>query len=394
MNQSKILISLIWQKLALFFGVLLASFGLLFYRLNIPGLLSSKEVSTYNHSRSLNFIIHHPINAPYYLVEHYLTQFHNSIIFARATSAIFGMIIILLVFFILKFWLSIYYAVIGSLIFASTSWYLHTARFDSPNILLIGVLAPLACGIWLKHSNRVRFVLLICSVVVGLTLYVPGLIWFILIGAIGQRRIIIHELMHVPKWVPIAAIIIFLLLVTPLLWSFVQVPSTMKLILGVPVGIDWGWRLLLNLARVPVEIFVRGPLNPSIWLGRIPVLNIFESLMLVLGAYSFWLKRSLDRTKVLVVGLVISLALITFNGATEITLILPFLYMMVAAGVVYMWDLWHSVFPTNPVAKSAGILILGVAIIFSCGYHAREYFVAWPNSPPTNAAYTQKLPEI
>ena len=152
--------------------------------------------------------------------------------------------------------------------------------------------------------------------------------------------------------------------------------------------------LLLNLARVPVEIFVRGPLNPSIWLGRIPVLNIFESLMLVLGAYSFWLKRSLDRTKVLVVGLVISLALITFNGATEITLILPFLYMMVAAGVVYMWDLWHSVFPTNPVAKSAGILILGVAIIFSCGYHAREYFVAWPNSPPTNAAYTQKLPEI
>jgi hypothetical protein len=394
MHQTKILFGLLWQKLAIFAAVLAAAFSLLFYRLDRPSLLSGKEINTVFDSQNIHRLLHNPLNAPYNLIEHFILSYHNTIVFARLTGVIIGIAVVLLFFFILKFWLSIYYALAGSLMFASTSWFLHTARFNSPNILLLLILAPLACGLWLKHSHKRGLVILVSAVVIGLSLYVPGLVWFILAGILIQNRTLIHELKHTVKWVPIMALLIFIIIISPLGWWLIQHPANFKLFIGIPRTINWDWKLLLNLARVPGEVFVRGSINPATWLGHIPLLNVFESVMVVLGIYTFWQNRKLDRTRVVAIAIAISLFLITLNGPSELTLLLPFMYMLMAAGLVYMWDLWHGVFPTNPVAKSTGIIILVVAILFSCTYHLREYYVAWPNNPQTLTAYSQKLPQI
>jgi hypothetical protein len=131
-----------------------------------------------------------------------------------------------------------------------------------------------------------------------------------------------------------------------------------------------------------------------VWLGKIPVLNIFEDIMLVLGAYAFWQNKTLVRSKLLVVGLALSLVLITLSGPVNLSIIIPLIYFLIVTGVVYMLQEWFKVFPNNPVARGLGVGVLCLAILFSCNYHLREYYVAWSNSPATQKVFDQLPPSI
>jgi hypothetical protein len=149
-----------------------------------------------------------------------------------------------------------------------------------------------------------------------------------------------------------------------------------------------------NLIRIPVRLFIRGPLDPVQWLGRLPILDIFADAMLVLGAYSFWQHRKLYRSKLLFGGLIVSTALITVGGPVTITVLMPFIYILIAAGILYMLEAWQKVFPHNPVARSFGVGILVIAVALSCNFQLRSYFVAWQNSPTTKAVFNQPVVKL
>ncbi|HUD81728.1 MAG TPA: hypothetical protein VMR08_03865 [Patescibacteria group bacterium] len=394
MQKFKIILVKNWQKSAILAAVCAIAYGLVFFRLNRPALLSSQELSTYIGSHFIKSIFHYPLNAPYNLVENLILRLHYSLVFIRATSAIYAIIIILLLFYILKSWLGIIYAASGSVVFASSSWFLQAARFNSPNIMLLGFLAPVACGIWIKRAHNRSLAIAISGLAVGLVFYIPGLIWFILAGIISERKTLLRALKRCSVRLLILTVVLILIILSPLIWSFVQHPSTVRQFFAIPYDLHWYRGVLFNLIRIPGEIFWRGPFSPVHWLGRLPILNVFEAVMLLLGVLAFWQNRKLDRTRILLIGLLLGCWLVALNGPAELTVILPFLYVLIATGFVYVWELWRSVFPVNPFAKAAGALILTVAILFSCNYHTREYFVAWQNNADTKAVYTQKLPEI
>jgi len=73
-----------------------------------------------------------------------------------------------------------------------------------------------------------------------------------------------------------------------------------------------------------------------------------------------------------------------------VAVVIPIVFIVVALGLVYLLDTWFAVFPNNPVARTVGMTMLSLAVIFACAYQLRRYFVAWPNSPDTKAVFTHK----
>ena len=79
--------------------------------------------------------------------------------------------------------------------------------------------------------------------------------------------------------------------------------------------------------------------------------------------------------------------LIALGGAVSLSLLIPFIYILVAAGIGFMLDQWYKVFPRNAIAQGVGMGLIVLAVAASCWYGLRHYFVAWPNAPATQQVF-------
>jgi hypothetical protein len=72
-----------------------------------------------------------------------------------------------------------------------------------------------------------------------------------------------------------------------------------------------------------------------------------------------------------------------------ITLLLPFVYAVIAAGISYVLDEWYSVFPRNPFARSFGLIVITAVVLMSSYYQITRFLVVWPQAPETREVYSQ-----
>jgi uncharacterized protein YqhQ len=86
-----------------------------------------------------------------------------------------------------------------------------------------------------------------------------------------------------------------------------------------------------------------------------------------------------------------SALLVALNGPVPLSILIPFAYILIAAGITFMLQQWFTVFPRNPVAKNIGVAIMTLAVVTTTFYHINHYYVAWPNAPQTIKTYNQQL---
>ncbi|HUD10409.1 MAG TPA: hypothetical protein VMR28_01925 [Candidatus Saccharimonadales bacterium] len=388
----RVLFTEFWLQLVILVGVVVVLSVLLLAHLGTqPAALSASEVAARTASRSLHTIWSHPINAPFTILQHFAIHFRPvSIRASRLVAALYGGIALILLFIVLRFWHGNFAAGAGTAMCATSAWFLGTARLGTPNVLLLSILALMTGGLWMKHTLHRNFVLLVGVIIVGAVLYVPGIVWFILAALIWQRQTIFHELKHITIVLKSMAGALLVVLLIPLGWAIFKQPSLGREILGLPAAWPGLMGLVRNLYHIPLTLFAWAPANPTHWLGHLPLLDVFEDAMFVFGLYSFWVGRKLGRSKYLLGTVIVGIILIVIGGAVTITILLPAVYITIAVGVLYIWELWLSVFPHNPVARSVGMTIVILAVIVSCNYQLRRYFIAWPYAPATQAVFTHK----
>jgi hypothetical protein len=174
----------------------------------------------------------------------------------------------------------------------------------------------------------------------------------------------------------------------PLLaYHFVQKPRDILTWLGLPDHFSAGQHLLKQFAGVPVHMFVRGPEYPYIWLGRAPVLDIFVLISAILGVYFYITHLKVGRSKLLLLMLIVSMVLIGLGGPVQFSLVVPLLYFFAAGGIAFLLREWLQVFPVNPFARTLGVLLIAAAVILSCAYNLRAYFIAWPHNKTAIATF-------
>lgn len=383
-----------WQPAMLYTIGLALVGGLLFFRLGtLVSPYSAQEAAAVSNSSSLQRIVRNPVNAPHKLGQYVFQAAGQRGPFAmRAVSALFGILAVYLFFVVARLWFPPRMAVLGSLLFATSTWFLHTARMATPHILLIvGVLALIASGIGLRYNRNRSKALLVAAAVSAVSLYIPGLVWFVIVFFLSQIRIIAKELRRIPLSMIALAIPVAALVLAPLALAAMRQPVILNALAGLPESFGSWNEIGKNFLRVPMHLFVRGPVDPAIWLGRLPLLDIFSTAMFVLGLYLLYFQRRLDRTLLLIASAFIGSVLIALNYFVNLSILLPFIYIVIVSGFSLMMQQWFTVFPRNPFARNMGFFLLTASVLLAVAYNGSRYFIAWPQTPATKQSYTHRL---
>lgn len=381
-----------WLPSAIYGGVVAVFAWLLWWQLGtLTGGYSQAELNAYNASLHIKDIYHFPVNAPFTLLAHFLTYLkHDSLIVVRVAATLAGLATLTAFYWLVRYWHGQRAAIFGTIVFGTSAWFLHTARLGTPDVLMFGVLGLTACGVWFKHSRTALPVVLLL-VLVALLLYVPGMMWFILAGVIWQFKTIDRVFKQHLLMVSLGAAV-FLAILAPLGLAISHSPELAKIMIGLPAGWPQPLQVLENIVRVPLHLIFHGPLDPQHWLGRLPLLDAFSLGMLFLGVYVYAKHAKLIRTQLVVVILLIGTGLVALGGAVSLSIIVPFVYVLVAAGIGLLIDRWYTVFPRNPIARTVGAALMSLAVLASCWYGYRHYFVAWPNAPETKPVFSIAQP--
>ena len=338
----------------------------------------------------LRTILKNPINLPFSLVVYSLEKLHlTDPLLLRGISALFGAIAIGAFYLVLKNWHSPRVAILGTALFATSAWSLHVTRLASPEVLLMAPMLLILCTTWLEVSPWRRTILVLYLVTSLLLIYVPAMIIFVIAGTAWQAKHIYAELRQLSLWFIACWIILGLLLLVPLFWMLSTAPHNALALLGIPSKLPTPKQYGLNLLNIPINLFARGPLDAARWLGRLPLLDIFSSIMVVLGLYAYAFRFRLDHTKLLAGIFLAGSLLVALGGNVTITLLMPFVYIVASGGITLMFQQWAAVFPRNPFAKTLATTLMSVIVLMAVFYNINHYFIAWPNAPETQQVFRQ-----
>ncbi|HSW98915.1 MAG TPA: hypothetical protein VLF71_03695 [Candidatus Saccharimonadales bacterium] len=377
-----------WQPV-LYYGALVLLFGfLLWWHLGtVPGNFSPTEEVAVLRSQHVHGIAVQPINAPFLLPLFGLLHVRPSVVSARLIATLVGLLTLSSFYWLVRAWHGQRAAVFGTLLFGTSAWFLHSARLGTPDVLLFGLLSLAACGLWFKRRGTALPVLL-GLVLAAALLYVPGMVWFIVAGVVWQWKTI-DRIFKRHLWMVTAGGALLLAIVAPLGLAIYHRPALAKLLAGLPM---YGWPkpfdALRHIVEVPLQFFWRGPSWPEHWLGRLPILNALCLAMFFLGVYAYAKHVRLVRTQLMGVILVVGSVLAGLGGGVTTTVIVPFVFILVAAGVGLLLDRWFTVFPRNQIAQSVGLGLVGLAVAASAWNGYRHYFVAWPAAPQTRSVFS------
>ncbi|MDL2342164.1 MAG: hypothetical protein QFB87_03755 [Patescibacteria group bacterium] len=373
------------------FAVIVSSL-LLRHLTSLPsGGLSSQEHQVAVTSIGWQGIIHDPFFLAVKLLRSVGFYFfgQGGILVVRLPSVIMAALAIVCLAAVVRLWHGTRVAILSCLLFAASAWTLHMGRYASyDSSYLAAVPALFLSQLVLKRSHKLRVVYLVL-LVWGSLLFIPGMVWFIAVTSWQCRQELIGAWRQSRAWWRKVLLVIVSAVWLPLLLTvFIKHPRTTLTWLGLPNHFDAVWPMLRRLGAIPEQLFAYGPNNPAQWLGHLPILDSFSAVMVILGIV-FYLKhwRS-SRATQLAVFSVVAAMLISLNPAIGLSLVVPIIYLLAAAGIARLLRDWLQRFPSNPIMRAVGVGLITAAVAISCAYNLQHYFVAWPHNPATKSHFT------
>jgi 4-amino-4-deoxy-L-arabinose transferase-like glycosyltransferase len=381
---------------------LLTALSLLLYRLAalpVAGRLSSPEYSLAASGGSWRYLFTNSFYLPYRALAWLSRQAlpTHPAVALRLPSVLIAMTAFLATIYVVRRWYGPRTALFSFIFLASSAGFLHVGRLATTDVLYFAAIPLLlSAHIALLESPNRRSVFY--WLIVGVTLlYVPGLIWFVLLQAIWQRKSVAEAFISLGdiSWRLLAVILPSLGLV-PLVYGFFKHLHVSYLLtwFGLPTSLPTLVQLAKNAAASISFVFFRTPADPSRWLGTLPLLSAFMLVCLVAGTIFYASHWRAERTRLLVALFVMSFLLLTAGGAVSRSLLVPLLYIVSFGGIAYLLHYWLSMFPKNVSARWLGIAVICLAIGLTLIFNMRHYFIAWPHNPQTRAAFHYRPPEL
>jgi hypothetical protein len=367
--------------------------GLLTFRLAAltSNLFSTEEVTARADATSLHRLQENPLFGPHKAIQLVLQHTHHyGPVAMRSVSVFIGLLVILSFYYTLYRWYTTRVAVLGTLLIATSSWFLHAVRLATPDAMFLLLLALFAIGAGLHHLRIKRLSVVLAVTATAVLLYVPGMVWFIVPVFIWQQKRLRKIMSRLKWWHSGLLFLLALGLIAPLVYTFTKEPWLYKTWLGLPDRWPSPTQAGRNAGRILSQLFWRGPQDSSKWLDHLPLLDWFGSVMFIIGLYAHRFKLRLDRTWLFLYIAIIGILLITIGGPVSIVIFLPFIYLLIGSGIALMLQQWFTVFPRNPFARSVGATLVVLAVLASCFYQINHYFVAWPHNSQTKSAFQQR----
>ncbi|HEX4774904.1 MAG TPA: hypothetical protein VH234_05290 [Candidatus Saccharimonadales bacterium] len=373
-------------------AILLA--GLLLYKLgSLTSGLSPIEVKAATSPVGWHGIYHNPLYLPLKLVRSVVFFFfktHGQTL-TRLPNALFGGLAILTFASLIRLWHSGRTALLTSLLFATSAWVLHVSRLASFDVMYLWAMPTLllANALVYRYSHR-GWAVYGSLIMMGLLLYVPGMVWLIVINLIFLRKHLAEAWRHFGRPWQRSLFGLVTLLWLPLLILDLTRPGQLTQWLGLPAHWSSLKLLVKHFVAVPAHLLVRGPQLPEAWLGKAMVLDVFSLVLCLLGIYFYARHLKAGRSRLLLAMAIGGWVLVSLGGPVGLSLLVPLLYVAIATGLAYLSHEWLQVFPLNPLARGLGLALLSMAVALACWYNLRAYFVAWPHDPTTQVTFQYK----
>lgn len=396
MNPAKQLFYRGWRLGVVGISLALIAYLLYFHRLGslTPGY-SPAELTAYHSASSLRAIGDNPVYAPYTLVVWLLTAvLHHGILMTRVVAASLGVLAGLLFFTIARRRYDFRVAFFATVLFATSSGLLHYARLGTGLITQMGVLACISSVLWYRaRGNNRMYAGYWLVVLLALFWYVPGVLWFELLGLIVLLPDVKRQLSRTPSAHLAGYTGVFLVVILPLIIASIRTPHVALLAAGLPQHLHTLSHIGSNFLNAVLSIGIRSNGDPFLWVGHAPLLNIIELVLLVVGIYYYLYEVRSARAIFWGGGTLLSIVLISLGGGVGFASLIPLLYLAVAGGIDHLLSEWLRVFPRNPIARATGIILVSTMLFFSILYQVRSYFVAWPHAPTTKHVFNRRLPD-
>lgn len=366
--------------------------GLLLYKLGslTAGKLSYTEWQAATTSYGWRDIYQNPLYLPLDLLRsivYFFSGSHHQFL-TRLPSAMLGALTIAIFAWLIRLWHGTRTAILGTLLFATSAWVLHVSRLASYDVTYLLILPALLLSIASLRRRSTKASIYYGSLLLwGALLYIPGAVWLIVLAIFWERKAIKQGWKTFSAWQQRLAYVLAGLVWVPLLAVDLTKPGMLRLWLGLPQHLSGPLTMAKRLGDVFVQLLVRGPTNPELWLSQAPLLDILTLVMVILGIYFYAAHWRVGRARILLSFFLVGAVLISLGGVVSLSLLVPLLYICAATGVAYLLHQWLQIFPFNPIARTIGISLVVVAISLSCLYNLRAYFVAWPHNSVTQTTF-------
>lgn len=384
-----------WRHIALGVAVVVLGYFLIFFGMGsvTPGF-STTEIASHSNSSSLSAIWANPLNVLFKLVLWVPIALGNdSVILTRVVAGAFAVLSVGLFYFIVYGLFSRRIAVVTSLLFATSSGFLHAAHLGTPLVLQIFSLLTLVALVPMYLITKRKVLsLYLTAIVIAVTLYTPGMFWFVAIGIAVLNKRLFTALRGLAVKHQIIISFITIGLIAPLIWAIYKQPSLALTSLALPNTLPTWADIASRTSDFATSLFWSGTGPAEIMLVGAPLLSMVEFGLIFIGLGLQFTRPRLKSNFFVVGATVLVLLLISLGGALDYVSLTPIFGLLMAGGIFYLFKQWYKVFPVNPVAHVVGVLLMFILIATPVFYHLQAFFVAWPHSTATHAAFSKKQP--
>lgn len=356
-----------------------------------PGALSPAEHTAAIHSQSFHLIAKNPLNAPHDLLSLGLSKISGAHVAMRAASAIWGVIFAIAFYSITKSMFGKTIGLVGAIILVTTPLFLISSRQASADIMLAAPALIMALYLWVSRpASDVAKALPLLIIFSCLMLYVPGMVWWLIGGAVVGRTKLENALSSAPKHRLYLSMTVGLAIIVPLALAIATDWRLIRPLALVPSHFSSPLNELKNVGWMTAAWFAKTPFHSPLIIGRLPLLNIVQDVLLVFGAYALF-QAAKSKAWALVAAFAFATVAAGLNDNLSLLLIgLPAAGLLFTTGLRYLYVEWRGVFPRNPAAKYLAILLIAVIGAVQLLFGARYALVAWPHNVVTRQTYVIK----
>lgn len=383
-----------WLILGLIIALVALCFLLLFRLGSLTKGVSADEVKTATTIYGWHGIYRNPLYLPINIIRSVFYKIdpqHGQTIL-RIPNVIFGCLSVISFACLLCVWHGTRTAFFGTILFATGAWTLHVSRMATYDVLYLLSVPTLLLFNTLMHRYYDNIVVYFGTLCIwGMFLYVPGLIWLIILNIFWEREALSKGWQaYSALWQRIAIIVVSIIWI-PLIANYLRNLKKIEIWVGHLQNTGSITHSLKLFLAVPFHLFIRGPEYPQIWLGKAPVFDVFVLTMCLLGFFFYISHYQANRSRMLGSYALTAWFLAVFGGPIMFSLMVSLGYVCAAAGIAFLMREWLHVFPTNPLARSLGIGLILLLVTLSSFYNIRSYFIAWPYNPSTQTAFMNYL---
>lgn len=383
-----------WYLPAIVF--VLSSFLLIFRLSSVPRNLSASEVTTHRNLvtklYSFHYLIHH-LSSSLFLVYPVVLNYLNlhSIFLIRLSGILCGLVAIFLFYYISKILTDLYISLVSTALFATSVWFMQIVRNSlSLEFYSFAILLAIYLSILYYRKKNLSLLAMYASILFGLSLYIPGMIWFSLLFIGINLNVLRLEAKILPIKIKVWSLAIFIVFLVPIGYEIFKNHSLAYTILFLPHSIH-SHLLLRQFIDYPKYLFIQNNSLVSFSIGRLPLINFAQ---LVLIAFSgVWIYRNWKNplTQYIYLSFCLCWVLSILNNSSSIYIVLPLLSLLVSLGLSYLYSEWKKIFPKNPYPDFAAKFLIGLLAGCIVFYQILLYFIVWPYTTQVLALYSHHL---